>query len=761
MVGRRVVGAWAVAWVRRCCLHTTRRVCIPTEAMRTLGIIAHIDAGKTTLTERILTLTQRGLEAPTHAAATYVAPGDVDSGSTVTDFLEEERERGITIQSAAVGPIWWRDMAMTLVDTPGHIDFGIEVERAVRVVDGTIVVLDGVEGVEPQSENVWRQAKRYGVDAHLFFVNKLDRPGACISRSVRSIIDAGLHERPVLLQLPAYAADVGESDASGDRPLVGVVDLLSLHVWRFRGVAGERMEAVPLEASMPVYERALLARQALIDTLGSLDDDLLEHIVMLDEGEAVDVSLVQAALRRLTLAGRVCPVLCGAAAVNIGVQPLLDAVHRYLPSPADRPHVRGVLEPDTPRAREVDVALSDSTPAALAFKVVWDRRRGPITFVKVYAGTLHAAQSVINTTGRHKERLARLLLPYADEYVDVRALHAGQIGVVLGLRDTRTGDTLVGSPAWRTLRLRRVHVPPPVFSASIEPRSKAEEGAVQDALQMLVRTDPSLHVTHGTQTVLSGMGELHLDIAHHRLTSEFGVQPRLGHVRVGYRETLTEAVEATSDEPALSVRVALSPAAGEQQVAVDVGDMPEVDGVPVAHLVQQGIRAALARGPRSGYPMHGVQGTVSVRAKDDDLPPAASIRQAVVQTIRRALGGKSGPTRLMEPMMHVTIEAPSTHAGALSTDISVEQHGSILDMQLEAQQDTPTYQVYLPPTDEAAQAQDQRMTIHAHIPLARMVRYSSRLRALTGGAGSHTMALHGFDVVSPERERELLAELGR
>jgi len=381
--------------------------------MRTLGIIAHIDAGKTTLTERILTLTQRGLEAPTHAAATYVAPGDVDSGSTVTDFLEEERERGITIQSAAVGPIWWRDMAMTLVDTPGHIDFGIEVERAVRVVDGTIVVLDGVEGVEPQSENVWRQAKRYGVDAHLFFVNKLDRPGACISRSVRSIIDAGLHERPVLLQLPAYAADVGESDASGDRPLVGVVDLLSLHLWRFRGVAGERMEAVPLEASMPVYERALLARQALIDTLGSLDDDLLEHIVMLDEGEAVDVSLVQAALRRLTLAGRVCPVLCGAAAVNIGVQPLLDAVHKYLPSPADRPLVRGVLEPDTPRAREVDVALSDSTPAALAFKVVWDRRRGPITFVKVYAGTLHAAQSVINTTGRHKERLARLLLPYA------------------------------------------------------------------------------------------------------------------------------------------------------------------------------------------------------------------------------------------------------------------------------------------------------------------------------------------------------------
>ena len=761
MVGRRVVGAWAVAWVRRCCLHTTRRVCIPTEAIRTLGIIAHIDAGKTTLTERILALTQRGLEAPTHAAATYVAPGDVDSGSTVTDFLEEERERGITIQSAAVGPMWWRDVAMTLVDTPGHIDFGIEVERAVRVVDGTIVVLDGVEGVEPQSENVWRQAKRYGVDAHLFFVNKLDRPGACISRSVRSIIDAGLHERPVLLQLPAYAADVGESDASGDRPLVGVVDLLSLHVWRFRGVAGEHMEAVPLEASMPVYERASIARQALIDTLGSLDDELLEHIVALDDGEAVDVSLVQAALRRLTLAGHVCPVLCGAAAVNIGVQPLLDAVHRYLPSPADRPPVRGVLEPDTPRAREVDVALSDSTPAALAFKVVWDRRRGPITFVKVYAGTLHAAQSVINTTGRHKERLARLLLPYADEYVDVRALHAGQIGVVLGLRDTRTGDTLVGSPAWRTLRLRRVHVPPPVFSASIEPRSKAEEGAVQDALQMLVRTDPSLHVAQGTQTVLSGMGELHLDIAHHRLTSEFGVQPRLGHVRVGYRETLTEAVEATSDEPALSVHVALAPAAGEQQVAVDVGDMPEVDGVPVPHLVQQGIRAALARGPRSGYPMHGVQGTVSLRAKEDVLPPAASIRQAVVQTIRRALGGKSGPTRLMEPMMHVTIEAPSTHAGALSTDISVEQHGSILDMQLEAQQDTPTYQVYLPPTDEVAQAQDQRMTIHAHIPLARMVRYSSRLRALPGGAGSHTMSLHGFDVVSPERERELLAELGR
>ncbi|PWZ00564.1 LOW QUALITY PROTEIN: hypothetical protein BCV70DRAFT_211387 [Testicularia cyperi] len=621
----------------------------PPKDLRNISIIAHIDAGKTTLTERLLHLT--------HAVSSSSAalPGDVDSGSTVTDFLEQERQRGITIQSAAVGPVWWppppsppssasagkkppsspqkparqpdksntpthaaERIGITLVDTPGHIDFGIEVERALRVVDGAVVVLDGVEGVESQTENVWSQAARYDVRSLLLFINKLDRVGSSVAHCLRSVVRAGLHDRPLLLQIPVPPND---PDGGGEG-ISAIIDLVSMETVEFQGKAGEvvvRTELPPLptvpgnntDSDSSLLQEARKARHALVENLASVDDELLEELFSLPTSSAdeephgsMPASSIRAALRRQTIKGTVLPVLCGSAAKNIGVQPLLDAIADYLPSPADRPEVVGSVaasssasssksslsskdhRKDSPSSAEqptlptassssspISISMSDTRTTALAFKVVHDRRRGPTTFIRVYSGTLSRSSVLFNTTTRSRERLSRVLFPFADQYTETETLRAGQIGVLLGLRDTRTGDTLVDVSAssssssttpgkegaagiakhadLKTLCLKRVHIPPPVFSMSLEPASKSDEEAVAEALNLLIRTDPSLHLDTGSsssstggggggtgQTVLSGMGELHLEIAKDRLANEFGVNARMGSVRVSYRETL-------------------------------------------------------------------------------------------------------------------------------------------------------------------------------------------------------------------------------
>lgn len=809
---------------------------IPTEAVRNIGIIAHIDAGKTTLTERMLHLTNSlsppELRPPEKSTAAQTAPGDVDTGSTVTDFLEEERERGITIQSAAVGPIWWaseglkpvRDgaVALSLVDTPGHVDFGIEVERTVRVVDGAVIVLDGVEGVEPQTSMVWRQAERYGVHAHIYFINKLDRPGGSLARSVRSIMQHGLHGRPAVLQLPVRASMLGaDASAAADDPLVGVVDLLTMEVLRFEGTAGEHILRTPVaEAQDDLYQEAVRARGALLELVSSLDVELLEEVLAADEqSSGVPHASIQRAIRRLTIQGEIAPVLCGAAARNLGTQPLLDAIGLYLPSPCDRGAVSATLEPDTPRARPTSVQLQDKETTVLAFKVVWDRRRGPITFVRVYSGALKSGTTLLNTTTHAKERITRLLLPFADQYTEVPELAAGQIGVVLGLKDTRTGDTLLdpraGAPGKRrelqTIRLQRVHVPPPVFSVSVEPRSKADEGAVNEALRMLVRADPSLRVDEGaastasgaTQTVLSGMGELHLDIARNRLENEFRVHARLGHVRVGYRESLREGEEGNAVDELLEqdlggrrckagVRLAVRPLAEEErpgdaalggnEVVVDLGETEDIrydSGLTLSTVVRQGAGAALARGPLSGYPLTGLHLTVShVQTFGPEVTTPGAIRLCISRALRSALGygtrgadRSTGLTTLLEPMMRVTIEAGEEHTGKLAADINNEQAGMILEMTQSVDEDASGEldpSVYVPPDSlddsmlgATRSGPSARMRITAQIPLSRMMRYSSRLRALTGGAGSHSMVLDGFAIAAPEREREILQELGR
>ncbi|EPQ28774.1 uncharacterized protein PFL1_03577 [Pseudozyma flocculosa PF-1] len=625
---------------------------VPTTQLRNISIIAHIDAGKTTLTERLLHLTN-ALSPPVPGSTKSSisgTPGDVDSGSTVTDFLEQERQRGITIQSAAVGPVWWSpstvtkpktsdQVGITLVDTPGHIDFGIEVERALRVVDGAVVVLDGVEGVEAQTEMVWKQAARYDVKSLLLFVNKLDRTGASLSRSVRSILASGLHAQPIVLQLPLPPANANGDEAG----IGGVLDLLSMQKLTFSGKAGEIVTRTAFvkgqkESEAALWDEAVKARHALVETLASHDDELLEELFSQPSSSneephaSISEQSIKAAIRRQTLRGSVLPVLCGSAAKNIGVQPLLDAVAEFLPSPNDKPAVVGTVAAQQGRSRhgkgaanagaakaaaqpdgqaadastktdEVTIPIDDKRTTLLAFKVVHDKRRGPTTFVRVYSGTLQRSTSLFNTTTQSRERLSRLLLPFADQYIETNTLRAGQIGVLLGLKDTRTGDTLVDSKAAadaghghgggrhgdastatdvKSLRLKRVHVPPPVFSMSIEPRSKSDEPAVLEALAMLVRTDPSLRLddsaSSGTsagaaaasagtgtgQTVLSGMGELHLEIAKDRLENEFNVRASMGGVRVSFRETLADSV----DERGLTIEDVLDREMGGKKVKV-------------------------------------------------------------------------------------------------------------------------------------------------------------------------------------------------
>ncbi|KAJ9478230.1 Ribosome-releasing factor 2, mitochondrial [Pseudozyma hubeiensis] len=902
----------------------------PISALRNISIIAHIDAGKTTLTERLLHLTHAlgGSTSSTNNAL----PGDVDSGSTVTDFLEQERQRGITIQSAAVGPVWWppaspKGVAITLVDTPGHIDFGIEVERALRVVDGAVVVLDGVEGVESQTENVWSQAARYDVKASILFINKLDRMGSSVSQSLRSVIRSGMHSRPLLLQLPI---PVSGKDEPG---IAALVDLIEMQTLTFAGKAGETVTRTSLKEGDGMFEEAKQARHALVECLASLDDQLLEELFSLPTGSneephgKMPADSLRKSIRRQTLAGTILPVLCGSAAKNVGVQPLLDAIADFLPSPEDKSDVTGTVasspsssmpskgtsskaqstdsdsDSATTTGKDVSISLTDKRTTALAFKVVHDKRRGPTTFVRVYSGTLQRSTVLFNTTIGARERLSRVLFPFADQYVETSTLRAGQIGVILGLRDTRTGDTLVDisttshtpsksaprdgkaaldSNSVKSLRLKRVHIPPPVFSMSLEPASKSDVDSVSDALNLLIRTDPSLRLDEsgeGTtgQTVLSGMGELHLEIAKDRLANEFGVNARMGAVRVSYRETLDEGlgwvqvedvverelagkkikigakikvralgedekrsasstdaatfggnvvdisfaeevekdagidVKATAeDEGDIKAYLADAPSrqarsktsSNTQLDASATGLPPGVDLATVETMFKTGMVAALSRGPLTSNPLMGLEIRISNIEMFGELSSSAAISYLLSHLVRKVLRteAKINPdtglptstpaplTTLMEPMMTTRITVPAAHLGKVINDITAEQNGLVQDVVHQSQDSSSSEaadtqdEVFIPnPTQNrfelqssaassgaagkgassAAGGAEGKAEIHAVVPLANLVRYSSKLRALTAGAAQFNMQLQGFAKVSKQRQAEILQELGR
>lgn len=466
----------------------------------------------------------------------------MDSGDTVMDYMPQERERGITITSAAI-TFGWKDHRINLIDTPGHVDFTIEVERSIRVLDGAVTILDAVAGVEAQTETVWQQAARQEIP-RIAFVNKMDRAGAGFGRTVREM-RTRLGCRPVVIQIPLMELpNGGAGSTSNDAEFSGVVDVLTMEVIKFDSDAnGSQVTRTPLDSSYPdenLYQEAIRARVALVEQLSALDEKIIELFLTLEDHMAIKPKDLQAAIRRLTLSSTIVPVLCGASFRNIGVQPLMDSVIDYLPSPDERPAASARL-PDG-KVLEIGSGGLKERLCALAFKVIHDSRRGPMVFVRVYAGQLNERTQLWNSATHTKERANKLLQMYAMDVEEIPHITKGNIGVILGLKDTRTGDTLLDAHDPRKgLALSGIKVPSPVFFASVEPMSTSDEKPVEEAIKALIREDPSLGVRvdeETGQTLLGGMGELHLEVAMERLLSEFKVKAEMGKMRISFKETM-------------------------------------------------------------------------------------------------------------------------------------------------------------------------------------------------------------------------------
>lgn len=666
----------------------------PLEKYRNIGIIAHIDAGKTTTTERILFYTGK-----THRL------GSVDDGTTVTDWMEQERERGITIVSAAVSAEW-KGYQINIIDTPGHIDFTAEVQRSLRVLDGGVVVFDAVQGVEPQSETVWRQADRYGVP-RICFINKMDRVGASYERSIESIRER-LGANPIPVQVPIGV----EADFRG------VVDLFTEKaiIWVDDLGKEPKVTEVPEELKAQVTE----AREKLVESIAELDDDLTEKYL---EGEEITVEELKAALRRAVIAGKATPVYCGSALKNKGIQPLLDAVVDFLPSPVDIPAVRG-WNPNT--GEEVERPTSDDAPlAALVFKIVTDPYVGRLAYFRVYSGKISQGAMVYNSTKGKRERIGRLLRMYADRREEVKEVRAGDIGAVLGLKHTFTGDTLCD--AANPIVLESISFPEPVISVAVEPKSVAEQDKLNEALRKLSEEDPTFRVRTDEvtgQTIISGMGELHLEILIDRMKREFNVQAKVGKPRVAYRETITRPVERAEGRFVKQtggrgqyghVIISIEPAEPGSGIIFEdaiVGGAIPKEFIPA---VEKGVREAADAGVVAGYPVTDVK----VRLYDGSYHEVDSSEMAfkVAASMAFKEGVKRGKPVLLEPIMKVEVVVPEEYLGDVMGQLS-SRRGEIQGME---------------------QRPGNARAVRAMVPLAEMFGYATQLRSITQGRGVFTM----------------------
>jgi elongation factor G len=683
----------------------------PLERYRNIGIIAHIDAGKTTTTERILFYTGK-----THRI------GSVDDGTTVTDWMAQERERGITIVSAAVSAVW-KDHLINIIDTPGHIDFTAEVQRSLRVLDGGVVVFDAVQGVEPQSETVWRQANRYGVP-RICFVNKMDRVGASYERTI-DMIRERLGANPVAVQLP-----IGE-EASFE----GVIDLLTLKAIVWEDTLGEEPHEIDLPFDLRTQAEEL--RERMLERIAETDDDLtLKYL----DGESITNEELQAALRQAVIAGEITPVFCGTSLRNKGVQPLLDAVIHYLPSPLDVPPVRGIRPSDE---MEVERPSNDSAPlSALVFKIVSDPYVGRLAYLRIYSGKLKRGASVYNPTKEKKERIGRLIRMYADRREDIPEASAGDIAAILGLKFSFTGDTLCD--AANQVILENITFPEPVISVAIEPKTLADQDKMSEALRKLSDEDPTFQVRSDAetgQTIISGMGELHLEILVDRMLREFRVQARVGRPQVAYRETITRPVEKVvyrhvkqTGGRGQFAHVVLDLEPGERGSGVEFESTITGGAIPREFIpaVERGVRDAAEGGTLAGYPLTDIKVRLSDGSFHEVDSNEVAFRVAGSMAFREGVH-KAKPV-LLEPMMKTEVIVPEDYLGEVIGQLNARR-GEILGMDIR------------PGNTQA---------VRAMLPLAEMFGYATELRSATQGRGVFTMEFDHYAQVAENVSRLIM-----
>ena len=719
----------------------------------------------------------------------------MDDGSTVTDYLPEERARGITITAASI-TFPWAGRSINLIDTPGHVDFTYEVARSLRVLDGAVAIFDGVAGVEAQTEKVWRQADEWNI-SRIAFVNKMDREGAGFGRTVREI-SSRLDVRPVVLHLPVFE---GGLDGGSYKGIVDIVDSVVL-TWSRQTDGKTLVSATPLNVypSKAVRDEANRANVALLETLAELDDHFLELYLDKEGGREISPSSIRNTIRALTAKRDIVPVLCGASLRDIAVQPLLDAIVNYLPSPTERsmPLIR--LDDE---GRQTTLPHNDKELCALAFKVVHDATKGPLVFVRVYQGSLRKGMVLYNTRTRDKERANRLLRMYADDSTEIDAITNGNIGVILGLRSTMTGDTLIDRRTDDNFHLLPITTPPPVFIASIEPDSHKDAHTVTDAIQRLLREDPSLSVTtdeDSGQILLGGMGELHLEISRDRLVRDFGAKCAMGNVRVGYRETVaggsTSCVEKIYEREingkltkvGLSVEISsldkLEPLRHSHRrrrhyteignaVDIDLSRAGAINGVDENQVFEgicSGIRPVLQTGTSFQLPLHSTLIQVSNLLIFENQTTYQSIvsaaRVATQEAFKSAFSERDSV--LMEPFMNVLVKVDSKDVGRVVSDLTSTRGGMIHSMDSGSPSDEHLgpdriSSVYAPPdstfNEDSMQLEHILATVTAMVPLKEMVGYSKALRSLTQGRGSFVMSFEGFERMTEERAKGVRKEL--
>ena len=671
---------------------------VPLGLIRNIGIIAHIDAGKTTTTERILY----------HTGRTYRV-GEVDSGTAKMDWMEQEKERGITITAAAT-TCFWRDHHVNIIDTPGHVDFTAEVERSLRVLDGGVVVLDAVAGVEPQSETVWRQADRYGVP-RICFVNKMDRVGADFYGTV-DMIGERLNATALPIQVPLGC------EASFE----GVIDLVEDKAWVFAGELAEE----PVEKPIPpeYAEAAKRYREVMIERLAENDDQM---VALYLEGAEIGPGEIKGAVRRATIANKVVPVLCGTALRNKGIQPLLNAIIDYLPSPAEVPPVLGV---DPKTGKEAQRSPSDGSPfAALAFKVVTDPFVGRLVYFRVYSGKAEARAQVYNSRREYRERIGRLLRMHANTREEIDRVEAGDIAAALGLKNTFTGDTLCNPNA--LIILEAIRFPEPVVAVAIEPRTRADQDKLDGALTKLAEEDPTFAKRYDAetgQTIISGMGELHIEVIVERMSREFNVRANVGKPQVAYKETITVPVRAEGKFIRQSggrgqyghVWIELEP--GERGSGFEFNNRIEGGAIPRAYIshVESGIKEAMATGSLAGYPMVDLKVTLCDGSYHEVDSSDIAFKIAGSMALRE--GARKAKPILLEPVVSMEVATPEEFLGDVIADLN-SRRGQI----------------------SSVESHGVTKIVRCFVPLAETFGYATDLRSISQGRANYSMEFDRYE----------------